>query len=127
MRLRTLYENSMRIILLLISVQFFSLAIHPGEEESSIASSKSHHNLKAEHNKALTLSVFLEERTEKEGENENEDDRAKLVHCVELADLSSSVNALSHVIHSSDNKLIQVGQRFDLQPPLFKLHRIFLI
>lgn len=125
MRLRT-YENLMRIILLLISIQFFSLAISPGEGVAELT--KKHQNLKAEHSKSLSLSVFFEEsKGEKEGEGENEDDRAKLVHCVEIGDLSFLAEILSNVVHTPILQLADVGQQFDLKPPLFKLHSIYII
>jgi hypothetical protein len=125
MRLRTLYGNLMRIILLLISIQFFSLAINPGE--SSVALSKNDQTLKAEHSRSLSLSVFFEEKTEKEGENESEEEREKLVQSFHLADLSVFENVLATFIHSTANKPLGIGKLFSSHPPLFKLQHLYLI
>lgn len=125
MRLRTLYGNLMRIILLLISIQFFSLAINPGE--SSVASSKKNQTLKTEHSRSLSLSVFFEEKSEKEGENESEGGKEKFVRSFEQTDLSVFENVLATFVHSTSNKTLVIGKLFSSHPPLFKLHHLYLI
>jgi hypothetical protein len=125
MRLRTLYENLMRIILLMISVQFFSLAINPGE--SSAASTKNDQTLKAEHSRSLSLSVFFEEKSGKEGENKSEENREKIAHSVELTGLSVFENVLATFVHSTSNKTLAIGKLFSAHPPLFKLNHLYLI
>jgi hypothetical protein len=115
----------MRIILLLISIQFFSLAINPGE--SSVASSKKNQTLKTEHSRSLSLSVFFEEKSEKEGENESEGGKEKFVRSFEQTDLSVFENVLATFVHSTSNKTLVIGKLFSSHPPLFKLHHLYLI
>jgi hypothetical protein len=115
----------MRIILLLTSIQFFSLAINPGE--SSVASSKKNQTLKTEHSRSLSLSVFFEEKSEKEGENEREQDREKFVQSFEQTDLSIFENVLATFVHSTSNKTLVIGTLFSSHPPLFKLQHLYLI
>jgi hypothetical protein len=125
MRLRILYRNLMRIILLLISIQFFSLAINPGE--SSVAVSKNNQTLKAEHSKPLSLSVFFEAKSEKEGENKSEENRDKVAHSVGLTSLSTFENVLATFVHSTANKTLVIGKLFSSHPPLFELQHLYLI
>jgi hypothetical protein len=125
MRLRTLYGNLMRIILLLISIQFFSLAINPAD--SSIALSKNDPILRAEHTRSLSLSVFFEEKTEKEGENESEEERERSCHSFELASLSGFENVLATFVHAIANKPFVIGKLFRSHPLLFKLQHLYLI
>jgi hypothetical protein len=117
-----LSKGFIRFILILISFQFFSLAISPGYG-AALLSNKTY--LNAEHSQSFALSVFFEEsKTEKEGEGENEKDR--LLHCFEIADLSYIsqllVNKYSPLIAASP-----IEQQYDLKPPLFKLHHTFII
>ena len=120
MQLRT-YKGLIRLILFLISLQFFFLAMPPGEGTRAFSDK----HFKAEHSKSFSLSVFFEEnKTEKEGEGESAKDR--LLHCVEIADLSF-VSELLIKIHTPHIAFIPIEQQFDLKPPLFKLHGIFLI
>lgn len=120
MQLRT-YKGLIRIILFLVSIQFFSLATPPGDGTTAF----SNKHFKAEHSKSFSLSVFFEEnKTEKEGEWESAKDR--LLHFVEIADLSF-VSELLIKIHTPRIAFIPIEQQFDLKPPLFKLHGIYII
>jgi hypothetical protein len=126
MRLTKLYGKFRRIILLLISVQFFSLAINPGE--SSVPLSKKLHTVKAEHSRALTLSVFFEEKSEKEKESENEDDgREKMMGSFALMNLSGGFTVHASRVCLVTNKPSSVGNLFSSHPLLFKLHHLYLI
>lgn len=116
-----MYKGLMRFFLLLISIQFFSLALTPGD--GGEISSKNQHSLKAEHSRSFTLSVFVEEtKTEKGSENEDE----RLLHCVEIADLSNITLVLDKV-HTHWTPDLSIAQLYDLHPPLFKLHHTFII
>lgn len=115
------YKGPMRFILLLISIQFLSLALIAGD--GGEAASKNQHSLKAEHSRSLSLAVFLEEtKTAKEGESEDE----KLLHCVEIADLSYITLVLNKV-HTDWTPDLSMAQLYDLRPALFKLHHTFII
>jgi hypothetical protein len=116
-----MYKGLMRFILFLISFQFFSLALTPGDG-GEISSGK-HHSLKAEHSRSFSLSVFFEEsKAEKEGEGEEE----KLLHCFEIADLSY-ISLILNRAHAFWVPKISIEQLYDLRPPLFKMHSIFII
>lgn len=116
-----MYKGLMRFIFLLISIQFFSLALTAGDRGE--AASKNQHSLKAEHSRPFSLAVFLEEsKAEKEGESENE----KLLHCVEIADLSY-ITLVLNKIHTDWTPDLSIAQLYDLRPPLFKLHHTFII
>lgn len=114
-----MYKGLMRFILLLISVQFFSFALIPGN--GSEVASKNQHSLKAQHSTSFSLSVFFEEsKTEKESEDE------KFLHCVEIADLSYITLVLDKV-HTYWTPDFSTTQLYDLRPPLFKLHHTFIV
>jgi len=121
MQLR-LYKGFIRFILILISFQFFSLALSP-DDGAALFSKETH--LSAEHSQSFSLSVFFEEnKTEKEGEDENEKD--KFLHCFEIADLSFISQLLINK-YSPHIAASPIEQQYDLQPPLFKLHHTFII
>jgi hypothetical protein len=115
-----------RILLLLISFQLFSLGLTPGEVSEVLT--KKQYSLKAEHSKAFSLSVFFEstktEREREEGEGEGEEER--LLHCFEIADLSFASFVLTQ-FHRPLVSAIPIEQQFDLKPPLFKLHHVYII
>jgi hypothetical protein len=125
MLLRT-HKGLIRILLLLISFQFFSLALTPGE--SSEVLTKKQFSLKAEHSKAFSLSVFFEStKTEREGEEgEGEGEEERLLHCFEIADLSFVSFVLTQ-FHTPQIAKLPIEQQFDLKPPLFKLHQVYII
>jgi hypothetical protein len=66
--------------------------------------------------------LFEENTTEREGEDESE----KSSHCSEIIDLSRVATLLTKV-HTPDEIRFHNDERFDLKPPLFMLHKIFLI
>jgi hypothetical protein len=119
MQLRT-NKGLMRFILFLICFQFLSLALTPGDSAELLT--RKTHTFNTVHSKALSLSIFLEEnKSEKEGENDN-----KLLHCAEIADFYYVSHLLTQ-IHTPVVSIVPIEQQFDLKPPLFTLHHIFII
>jgi hypothetical protein len=125
MFLRRAHKGLIRILLFLISFQFFSLALTPGEVSEVL--SKKLYSLKAEHSKSFSLSVFFEStKTEREGEGESDGEEERLLHCFEIADLSYVSFVLTQ-FHTPPVSVSPIEQQFDLKPPLFKLHHVYVI
>jgi hypothetical protein len=107
----------------LLSFQFLSPALTQAESKNYFATYQQ--IIQGLQNRSFSWDFLFEEnKTEREGEDENEDER--LLHCFEIADLSFVSNLLVK-IHTPFASLIPIEQQYDLQPPLFKVHCIYLI
>jgi hypothetical protein len=126
MFLRRTHKGLIRILLFLISFQFFSLALTPGEVPEILTEKQ--YSLKAQHSKFFSLSVFFEStKTEREGEEgESDGEEERLLHCFEIADLSYVSFVLTQ-FHTPPVSVSPIEQQFDLKPPLFKLHHVYVI
>lgn len=114
------YKTFVRILLFLMSLQFLLLGLTPCDASRL---TKKECSIETEHSKSFLLSVFYESnKTERESEDEDE----RLLHCVEIADLSSVSLGLIHC-HTPVAVVSPIEQQYDLKPPLFKLHHIYLI
>ena len=113
-------KGLIRFVILLISFQFLSSSIIMDEGSTVSAHDQSFH---AQYQKSISLSVFFEEnKTERETEGEED----PYLHCFEIADLSYISQILTE-IHTHCVPVLPIEHLYDLKPPLFKLHRTYII